>query len=350
MRGEGFEEELDRRIEQMIRSRGGENSDADPLLGIARELRLLPSREFRESLRGELLAQAELPAPSDMQRFETATGFTAEPLEFRLNLTAGDAGVLPADPRSLLFSIASHAAVVVLIACGIWVGQRKVPAPAGFYSKLTFLPLTAARAQAAGGSGGERSKLAASPGMPPRFREQQLFPPAIVVRSSPAQIQADPAVLGPPELKIPPASQIGDLFLSRVVIPSNGTGNGGGIGNDFGTGIGSGRGPGAGAGSEAGLGGLYRVGEGVSPPRAIYDPNPEYSEEARKSRTQGTVVVSVIVDAAGNARNVRVVRSLGMGLDQKAIEAVERWKFQPAIKDGYAVAVRVNVEVSFRLY
>jgi periplasmic protein TonB len=130
----------------------------------------------------------------------------------------------------------------------------------------------------------------------------------------------------------------------------NSIGGGGGIGNDFGTGIGSGRGPGAGAASGAGLGGLYRGGEGVTTPRAIYDRNPEYSEEARKSRTQGTVVLSVIVDAAGNARNVRVVRSLGMGLDQKAIEAVERWKFQPAIKDGYAVAVQVNVEVNFRLY
>jgi TonB family protein len=61
-------------------------------------------------------------------------------------------------------------------------------------------------------------------------------------------------------------------------------------------------------------------------------------------------VLSVVVDKQGQARDIRVARSLGMGLDEKAIDAVRRWKFSPGMKDGIPVAVQVNVEVSFRLY
>lgn len=82
----------------------------------------------------------------------------------------------------------------------------------------------------------------------------------------------------------------------------------------------------------------------------IYDPDPEYSEEARQAKYQGTVVLWVVIGADGRAHQVRVQRSLGMGLDEKAIEAVRQWRFQPSMKDGQAVAVQVNVEVNFRLY
>jgi protein TonB len=97
-------------------------------------------------------------------------------------------------------------------------------------------------------------------------------------------------------------------------------------------------------------GGLFRVGGGVSAPRPIYDPDPEYSEEARHAKYQGTVLLSVIVGPDGRPHDIRVQRSLGMGLDEKAIEAVRQWKFEPSMKDGHPVAVQVNVEVSFRLY
>jgi TonB family protein len=88
----------------------------------------------------------------------------------------------------------------------------------------------------------------------------------------------------------------------------------------------------------------------VTGPRAIYDPDPEYSEEARKAKYQGTVILAIVVDPSGHPRDVRVARSLGLGLDEKAIEAVQKWKFAPGVKDGVPVAVQVNVEVSFRLY
>ena len=92
------------------------------------------------------------------------------------------------------------------------------------------------------------------------------------------------------------------------------------------------------------------VGNGVSAPKALETPDPEYSEEARKAKYQGVVVLWLIVGPDGKPRDIRVSRPLGMGLDQKAIEAVQRWRFEPAQKDGHPVAVQINVEVNFRLY
>jgi TonB family protein len=96
--------------------------------------------------------------------------------------------------------------------------------------------------------------------------------------------------------------------------------------------------------------GVYRVGGGVTAPRAIYAPNPEYTDKARKAKTNGTVVVSLIVTPEGKAQNVQVTKSLTPDLDQKAIEAVRKWRFKPATKDGQPVAVRISAEATFRLY
>ena len=92
------------------------------------------------------------------------------------------------------------------------------------------------------------------------------------------------------------------------------------------------------------------MGGRVSAPRPLYAPDPEYSEEARKIKQQGTVVLWVVVGADGRVRDVRVQRSLGFGLDEKALEAVRTWKFEPARVDDRPVAVQINVEVRFRLY
>lgn len=94
--------------------------------------------------------------------------------------------------------------------------------------------------------------------------------------------------------------------------------------------------------------GPFRVGGGVSPPKVIYAPDPEYSERARKAEYEGTCVLWLIVNTRGMTQNIRVQRSLGMGLDEKAIEAVRSWRFKPAMKDGQPVAVQINVEISFR--
>ena len=85
-------------------------------------------------------------------------------------------------------------------------------------------------------------------------------------------------------------------------------------------------------------------------PIPIYKPEPPYSEEARKAKYQGTVVLWIVVDAQGNVSDARVVKPLGLGLDEKAVETVHTWKFKPAMRNGAAVPVRVMVEVSFRLF
>lgn len=93
--------------------------------------------------------------------------------------------------------------------------------------------------------------------------------------------------------------------------------------------------------------GVFRVGDGVTAPRAIYAPNAEYNQELTRAQNQGVCVLGLVVDAEGKPRDIKVVRSTGLGLDKKAVEAVRKWKFEPATKDGVPVAVLINVEVTF---
>jgi TonB family protein len=172
-----------------------------------------------------------------------------------------------------------------------------------------------------------------------------------VVNNPNPKLTMDPSIIAPPDVPLPNVNmaQYGDP-LAKLGPPSNGPGSGGGIGSGSGGGVGSGRGGGFGAGEGGGFGGgVYRVGGGVSAPALIFKVEPEYSEEARKAKYQGTVVLYVEVDSAGKARNLRVVKSLGLGLDEKAIEAVNKWKFRPGFKDGKPVTVAATIEVNFRL-
>ncbi len=100
--------------------------------------------------------------------------------------------------------------------------------------------------------------------------------------------------------------------------------------------------------SSSGAGG-FRIGGGVIAPHAIYAPKPEYSEEARREKIEGVCVVVLIVGPDGVPRNIRVRQTLRPDLDAKAIEAVEKWRFEPAMKDGKPVTVAINAEVEFRL-
>lgn len=246
-------------------------------------------------------------------------------------------------------------AAALLIWSGHWVVQhheqiqRQVVALVTDVSPYVLKP---SKTQAGGGGGGgDRDKLAASKGSPPKFAREQITPPMVVVRNLNPQLTAPPTVVGPPDLKLPQLGVLGDPLSNVLGPPSSGTGSGGGIGSGSGGGVGSGRGPGVGPGQGGGIGGgLYRVGGGVSAPHAVYSPDPEYSEEARKAKFQGTVVLWLVVGPDGRPRDIRIVRSVGMGLDEKALEAVRTWRFDPARKDGQPVSVQINVEVSFRLY
>lgn len=96
---------------------------------------------------------------------------------------------------------------------------------------------------------------------------------------------------------------------------------------------------------------IYTPGRnGVTIPRAIKQTPPEYSDEARRKKLEGTVLLSLVVTANGDTTDIKVTRALGSGLDEKALEAVSQWKFEPATKDGKPVAVKIAVEVSFHLY
>lgn len=202
-----------------------------------------------------------------------------------------------------------------------------------------------------GGGGGDRSVLPASRGKLPKPALRQFTPPAAVPSNSNPILTMEPTILAPPDIPLPQITShnYGDP-LNRLGADFNGPGSAGGIGTGASNGIGPGIGSGAGPGSDGGLdGGVFRLGRGVSAPTLLYKVEPEYSEEARKAKYQGTVVLKVIVDSTGRVVNPLIIRSLGLGLDEKAIEAVRKWKFRPGYKDGKPVPVTAVIEVSFRL-
>lgn len=258
-----------------------------------------------------------------------------------------------------LGSTAAHVVVLALIVGGtIWVRSLvpKVQAKTSTTTELVdpgdFMLKPAKTQAGGGGGGGDRDVLQASKGRLPKFSMQQITPPAAVIRNMNPKLAVEPTVIVPPEIKVAMNNMpvLGDP-KSSAVIPSNGTGGGSGIGSGYGGGVGSGTGAGVGPGIGGGMGGGYfRPGRGVTAPRVIYQTDPEFSEEARKAKYQGTCVLGLVVDANGRPTNIRVINALGMGLDEKAIESVRNWRFEPGQKDGHPVAVEIAVEVDFHLY
>ncbi len=258
-----------------------------------------------------------------------------------------------------LGSTAAHIVVLALIIGGTILGRHIVTKAVAKQTTTAlidpgdFIPLKPAKTQAGGGGGGgDRDVLQASKGRLPKFSMQQITPPAAVIRNFNPKLAVEPTVIVPPEIKVAMNNMpnLGDP-KSSAIIPSNGTGGGSGIGSGYGGGVGPGTGAGVGPGSGGGIGGgVFRPGRGVTAPRVIYQTDPEFSEEARKAKYQGTCVLGLIVDANGRPTNIRVLNALGMGLDEKAIESVKNWKFEPGQKDGHAVSVEIAVEVDFHLY
>ena len=258
-----------------------------------------------------------------------------------------------------LGSTVAHVIVIGLIIGGTILGRRmvtRVEAKPQVETKLIDpgdYSLKPAKTQAGGGGGGgDRDVLQASKGRLPKFSMQQITPPAAVIRNLNPKLAVEPTVIVPPDIQVAQLNMpnLGDP-KSSAVIPSNGTGSGAGIGSGSGGGVGSGTGAGVGPGSGGGMGGgVFRIGKGVTPPRVIYQTDPEFSEEARKAKYQGTCVLGLVVDANGRPTAIRVLSALGMGLDEKAIESVKNWKFEPGKKDGHDVAVEIAVEVDFHLY
>lgn len=264
--------------------------------------------------------------------------------------------------NGLMGSVLVHVVLIGLILAGAAYSPRLKPELRSQETVMLVAPspdsyaLPVAKTIASGGGGGgEQEKLAAPKGRVPKAAMQQITPPQIVVRNEKPKLVAEPTVVVPPQLHVAD-KRMPNLGLPNAptmpsVPPSNGIGSGGGIGSGSGTGVGIGHGPGVGNGSGGGMGGgVFKVGGGISAPRAVSTPDPEYTDEARMAKTQGTCILWLIVDEKGQPRNIRVVRGLGFGLDAKAIQAVQQWRFQPALKDGKPVNVQISVEVGFHLY
>jgi TonB family protein len=216
---------------------------------------------------------------------------------------------------------------------------------------LIYVPKPQANPASGGGGGGARQPGEANIGNIPRAMPRQFTPPRVEPVAS--RLMVPPSISIAAVLPELPVIRYGDPFGKESTL-SDGPGSGGGIGSGREGGVGPGTGPGlaAGIGGNFGggiAGGIHRIGGGVSAPRLLYKVEPEYSEDARKAKWQGMVLLSAIVDEKGRPRNIKVLRSLGLGLDEKAIEAVQKWVFKPAVLNGVPVAVTATIEVNFRL-
>ena len=275
----------------------------------------------------------------------------------------GSWGYAESRKRSAIVSLMLHVVLVtsVLAASLVPVKQVHVARPSPEHVTLiappkdSYMLPPAVQEASGGGGGGDRDQLPAPRGRLPKVSMKQITPPALVVRNEKPKLPVQPAVVVPPKIETASSKlpTLGDPAVPAMprAPASNGTGSGGGIGSGSGGGVGKGTGPGIGEGRGGGIGGgVFRVGGGVLAPRPISTPDPEYTEEARQAKYEGTCVLGMIVGADGEPREIRVQRGIGMGLDKKAIEAVEQWRFSPATKDGRPVSVQISVEVSFKLY
>jgi periplasmic protein TonB len=217
-----------------------------------------------------------------------------------------------------------------------------------------------------GGGGGKQEQLPASSGrMPETTRVQMVAPdpddpkPLVPVEDLLSQAAS---VQMPIDIPQDQSLPIGDVTAPPRDYRSSGPGFGGGIGTGRGTGVGPGSGPGVGPGSGGGMGGgsgggigsgtgPYVAGNGVKPPVAIYQPLPAYTEDARKARAEGIVLIQAVIRRDGSVDSFKVIRGLGYGLDESAINTIAtKWRFKPGTLNGVPVDVQANIEVSFRLY
>jgi periplasmic protein TonB len=247
-------------------------------------------------------------------------------------------------PSSIAGSVAFYALLLLLI--GILIRNHvQLSAPTKLNLTTLIAPLPPSippKAEQIGGGGGQHDIAPVSQGHLPKFAQEQIVPP-----------KAPPTI--PPKLAIDPTIVMQkDLKMADSTLPNLGAPNspnkGLSLGSGSGTGIGAGDGSGFGPGTGGNTGGgAFHVGGGVSKPDVLYAPEAEFSEEARKAKFSGNVEVYLFVDADGKPSHIRVVRGVGMGLDEKAIEAVRQYKFKPAMKDGKPVQVDLYIDVNFQI-
>jgi len=256
-----------------------------------------------------------------------------------------------------LLSVFLHASIITLALIPRPTAPKRFPKGlihvALYAPSRLILPAEAMAGGGGGGGGGGRHALApASLGKLPRAADKQLVPPEPEPpKAVDAALIVEPSIVAPQLLSLPQLKllTIGDPD-GIAGPPSPGRGADFGVGDGERHGVGDSHGPGAGPGEDGGCcGGVFHIGGGITAPILVNEVLPEYSEEARKARFQGTVVLNTIIREDGSVQVMKIVRGIGFGLDQNAMNAVLQWKFKPARRNGKPVAAYLNVEVSFNL-
>ncbi len=249
------------------------------------------------------------------------------------------------DPTSTAIAVVIHAVIIGLI---VWVVGRKIveitaPKQLNVVSLETPVRLPApVKTIRMGGGGGQKGPAPVSKGSPPKFSPVQITPPI-----APPKIEA--------KLAVAPTIDVDPHLKMQTDMPNIGITNapkvGVSMGNGNGSGLGSGNGNGMGPGSGGNTGGGFRqVGGSVSAPKVVSQVDAEFTEEARKAKYMGVAIVNVDIDERGIPVRVRVVSDPGMGLGEKAREAVMQFRFRPGMENGKPVKTEVQIQVDFHIY
>jgi periplasmic protein TonB len=273
-----------------------------------------------------------------------ATPGPSGPNLFSMFSSRGD-GLYRTRREAFAFSLIGQVVILGLLVYFMSVAIHDGPKIGDRLPKIQDLPLVFSGFS--GGGGGNHENNPASQGdVPKASLDPQIAPPTVILPKEMPKLPAPETIVMAPDVKLPQGGQIGDP-MSRFTVPSNGPGGRGGIGTGCCDGDGSSTGPHVGDGPE----GIYAPGRnGVSNPEAIYSPEPSFSDEARKAKHQGIVQLLLVVGKDGRPYGIRVGQTLGMGLDEKAIETVKLWRFRPATLNGQPVATQIAIQVEFHLY
>jgi TonB family protein len=271
--------------------------------------------------------------------------------------------------ESGMLSIVAHASILLLVWFMVHEGDK--PGPKNDNVVFVNNPIVSpfegdGRDGGGGGGGGKNQPMPPATGRMPETTRVQMIPPdpenpkpLMPAEDLMAQVAS---VQMPIDIPQDQSLPIGDIMAPPNGSMSSGPGSGGGIGTGTGTGVGSGKGAGVGPGEGGGMGGgrgggigsgvgPYVVGNGVKPPEVLFQPLPAYTEEARKARAEGIVLIQAIIRKDGTVDSFKVLRGLGYGLDESAINTIAtKWRFKPGTYKGSPVDVQANIEVSFRLY